>query len=195
MRDSPSCYLQATNGSHGCCWGCVLSKRRMDGESGLWDTSTAGNHEVQGICRAQNGKLACGTPPPGPPPLPQALKRRAPEPDSSSWWMWAMTERRSQTASALELHSSLHHHNNAPASSHYSASGITVKSRAECYCPNVWTADTSSRELSPPVNVPCAVAALACGLMGNIHFFFLKTPFKIYRCLWNSYNLLAYRYK
>lgn len=78
-------------------WGCVLLKQcLMDGESGLRDTGPAGDPEFRASAVA---KRKAGTQ--HFPPL--ALWRRAPEPDTGSWWMWAMTERRSQTASAPEL--------------------------------------------------------------------------------------------
>lgn len=78
------CCLQATNG-------CRCS-------SGWWmESCICMTQALLGTLSSvhlpwQKGSLACC--------------RRVPEPDSGSWWMWAMTERTSQTASAPELCSS-----------------------------------------------------------------------------------------
>lgn len=100
----------------GLLWECML----MDGESGLYDTSPAGYPEFRtsAVAKSKSGMQ---------PFPPMALWRSAPEPDTGSWWMWAMTERRSQTAYAPEPRSFFTITTITPSSSHCSPTGTTVK--------------------------------------------------------------------
>lgn len=118
-------------------FGRVLSRQRwlMDGESGLCDTSPAGaGPGVQGICWGKKiiKKTTAGM-------LHSFCSLRLSGGDTGSWWMRAMTERRSQTASAPELRSSFTITTIHPPTSHCSPSR-TEERCAECCCPEAWTA-------------------------------------------------------
>lgn len=137
---------------HCCCEGACCEK--MDGESGLDDTSPAGDREFRASA-VEKWKVGMqtNTHPPSPKHTHTYTHTRfltSPSPWFSggehqnltgSWWMWAMTERRSQSLSAPEPHCSFTITTIHPPPLTAVLQGLQSEEYGVgCCCPNVWTA-------------------------------------------------------
>lgn len=123
-------------------WGRVLSRRRrlMDGESGLYDTSPAEDPEFRASAVAKR-KAGMQTPPLGGECQSQTLAHDECEP-------WRRGEVKLHLPPSCALLSSSQQYTHLLSLRSYR--DYSEEYSSECYCPNVWTANGNTKELSPP---------------------------------------------